>query len=513
MASKSLIKGTIVLMVSSLVVRVLGFFYRIYLSNLIGAEGMGLIQLVTPVYALVITTLTSGISIAVSSIVSSEHAKHNVFNTRRITACAFVMVFTCAAFVSVLMYINLEFIVKAVFKDSRTYHAMLFLLPCFPVISAASALRGYFYGTQDMVPTAVSQVAEQVVRITLVMLTAGFMLKLGLEYACAVATAGMAIGEISNLTILAVVYSVKKRRQRISAGYRISRRRAVTELLKIAIPVSSNRFISSVMNTVENILIPRMLTAGGLNYQLSISMFGKLSGMAMPLVYFPSVVTSSMATTLVPAVAEAVSLRNFRTANYRISRSIQISFIMGFIFTSIFYTNASGISDVIYKYQDVGGLLKTLSFSCVFIYLQQTLHGILNGLGKQGSIFRHVITANIIRIFFVVFLMPVYGVNAYLAGMFISMAVSSGLDINTVMKTTGMILDIKNWIIKPGIAGVCIILMNPLFHHFVSIFTSSQTLSVLLTVILNFLAGIVLMAAIGAISFREIRDMLKIKKI
>ena len=210
MRSRTFVSGAIILMLAGFVVRIFGFVYRIYLSNLIGAEGMGLFQVIAPVYSLIILTLTSGISIGVSKMTAGELALGHNINVRRITKCALLIVITAGLAVSAVMYLNLGLITELIIKDRRTYSSLLLLIPCIPVIAAASALKGYFYGIQRVVPTAVSQIAEQIVKIGLVILLAGHFVNSGLEYACAVATAGMALGEIANLGVLAVVYNWRR---------------------------------------------------------------------------------------------------------------------------------------------------------------------------------------------------------------------------------------------------------------------------------------------------------------
>src|SRR5690554_4234768 len=163
MTKKSFVGSAIVLMIAGLIVRVLGFIYRIYLSNLIGAEGMGIFQLISPVYSLIILTLSSGISIAVSKMVAEQTAKNNHANLPRITYCALAVVATAGLMVSIGILIFIDPIVNIILKDSRTYYSLILLLPCIPVIAAASAVKGYYYGVQDVVPTACSQIVEQVV--------------------------------------------------------------------------------------------------------------------------------------------------------------------------------------------------------------------------------------------------------------------------------------------------------------------------------------------------------------
>ncbi len=514
MAKKSFVGGAIILMVAGFIVRMLGFVYRIYLSNAIGAEGVGLFQLISPLYSLIILTLTSGISIAVSKMVAEEYAKGHLINLRRITTCATVVVVAAGLIVSVFLYIFMDPIVTVILKDERTYWSMVLTVPCIPVIAAASAIKGYFYGIQDVVPTAVSQVVEQIVRIGLVMTMARYFLNIGLEYACALATVGTAIGEISNLAVVAAVYRYHRRKAgRLSTAGLIRKRVIVRKLILFSIPVSFNRFITSIMSSVEYLLIPRRLLASGLQYKQSIEEYGRLTGMAMPLLFFPSIVTSSLATTLVPAISEAVSLKNFRLVNYRISKSIQMSFIMGFIFSAVFLVYPHEISDIFHRRENIGGMLHSMAFTCVFLYVQQTLLGIINGLGKQGISLRHSILGSAIRIFFVYFLIPVYGVRGYIWGIAISTAVVCILNLHTVMKATGLALDIRNWILKPGIVCLFMCLAGRYVYHFFSMFGLNDRLTALLAILGDVTIGFALMVIVGALRKQDLKRLVNLRKV
>lgn len=513
MTRKSFVSGAIILMIAGFIVRILGFVYRIFLSNLIGAEGMGLFQLIFPVYSLIILTLTAGISIAVSKMVAAELARNHTVNLRRITSCALAIVMSAGAVVSVLMFIYADFIANFVLRDSRTYYSVLLLIPCIPVIAAASALKGYFYGIQDVVPTAASQIVEQLVRIGLVMAMAGYFVDAGLEYACALATIGSAVGEIANLTVLFIVYKVRKRssKDRSRAGF-MRKRNIIKEILGISVPISFNRFVTSIMSTVEVLLIPGRLQVGGIDYQSSIAEYGRLTGMAMPLLFFPSLVTSSLATTLVPAIAEAVSLKSYKTVNYRISKSIQFTFILGFIFTAVFLTFPHEIGDMVYKKQNIGGMLYMLSFTCIFMYLQQTLLGTMNGLGKQGVSLRNSIIGSAIKISFVYFFIPLYGIQGYVWGLVISSACVCILNLYTVIKTTGMVLDIRNWIVLPGLVGTAMLFTGRYIYGLFMLFKIGSTYTMLLTIIAYLLVSLLFMVGIGVLQKDEVMKVTGFKK-
>lgn len=513
MAKKTFITGAIILMIAGFITRIIGFIYRIYLSNLIGAEGMGLYQLIVPIYTLIILTLTSGVSIAVSKMVAEEAAKGHYINIKRISKIGLTIVLAVSAVICVILYTNTNFIVDSLIKDSRTYLSVLIMIPCIPFIAAASAYKGYFYGIQEVTPTAISQIVEQLVKIAIVIVLASQFLKAGLEYACALATVAMALGEMSNLFVLTIFYRYKKYAHITPKSQKglIRKRKLFREIFNCAVPISFNRFIISIMTAVEVILIPRRLLVGGLNYIQCMEEYGKLMGMAMPLIFFPALVTTSLATTLVPAISESISLKNFSRVNYRISKSIQITMVLGFIFMALFACYPNKIADMIYPRQNVGNTLFLLAFTCIFMYLQQILMGVMNGLGKQGLLLTNSIIGSVIRIACVYFLIPKFGIPAYIISIIISSIVFCILNIITIVRNTGMALDLRHWLILP--MGVSVILFFTSkyiysFFNFLNLYAPVQTL---FAVVAYIIIALFLMALVGVIDWREILQLLGLK--
>ena len=513
MTKKTFITGAIILMIAGFISRIIGFIYRIYLSNLIGAEGMGLYQLIVPVYTLIILTLTSGVSIAVSKMIAEEAAKGHNINIKRISKIGLILVLVTSATISAFLYANINFIVNNVLKDSRTYFSILIMLPCLPFIAAASAYKGYFYGIQEVTPTAVSQIVEQLIKIGIVLALASQFLKAGLEYACALATVSMAFGEMSNLIVLAIYYRYKKYAHttpRSREGI-IRKRKLFGAILTCAVPISFNRFIISVMSAVEVILIPRRLLVGGLNYIQCMEEYGKLMGMAMPLIFFPALVTSSLATTLVPAISESISLKNFNRVNYRISKSIQITMVLGFIFMALFACYPDKIAEMVYPRQNVGNTLFLLSFTCIFLYLQQILTGVMNGLGKQGLLLTNSIVGSIIRISCVFFLIPKYGIPAYIIGMIISSFIVCVLNFITIVRNTGMVLDLRRWVLLPMAVTLILFFSSKYIYSFFNFLKLYSPVQTLFAVAAYIIIAIFLMALVGVIDWREILQLLGLK--
>lgn len=510
---KSFVKSAIILIFAGLIARLLGFVYRIYLSNLIGAEGMGLYQLVVPVYTAVVLTITAGISIAVSKMIAQQKSGSFSRNIGRITSSAIVLVVSAGLIVSLVIFLYARPISDKILGDSRTAFALLLMAPCLPAVVAASALKGYFYGIQQVTPTAFSQIAEQAVKIVFVLILArGFAFK-GVEFACAIATLSAALGEIVNLVILVAVYLYKRKRAvPYLQSERLMRKRIiVSKLLKVAVPVSANRLIVSILSAAEHIMIPTMLVLGGLDRKTGMEIFGRLTGMALPLIMFPSLVTNSLATTLVPAISESVSRKNYKVLNDRITRSVQGTIILGMIFTAVFLSYPKEIGNLVYPKEEVDDILFMLSFSCAFIYLQQTLTGVMNGLGKQGVLLRNTVIGSILRIAAIYFLMPSYGVNSYawcLAGSF---ALISFNDLLAINKITGLVIDIRNWFVKPGVIVVAMVFLSKYIYHFFDIFQLGGNITILLALSANAVIYSVLMVFLGVFKFSDLLDMFGMK--
>lgn len=501
-------------MAAGLIVRLIGFAYRILLSNLIGAEGMGLFELIVPVYTAIVLTITAGMTIAVSKMVAEQNARNNQLNPGRITICALVLVFAAGLAVSLFIYINADLLSLKVLGDERTHNALLVLVPCLPAVVTASALKGYFYGIQQVVPTAVSQIAEQAVKIGILVLFAAAIGEKGAEYACTVATLAAALGEVANMIILLVVFSFSQGHSaRIKRpGKPMRKRSIVIELLKASVPVSANRLVISSLTAVEFIMIPSMLVLGGMDEKSSMELFGRLTGMALPLIMFPSLVTNSLATTLVPAISESVSLKRFRTVNYQISKSIQATFLLGVLFSALFLSFPDEIGALVYRREKIGDLLFMLAFACIFIYLQQMLTGVMNGLGRQGTLLVNTIIGSVIRIAAAWFLIPVFGIRSYILGLTASLILTEGLNLIAINRITGLVFDLRDWLIKPGLVGVTMVLLGSFIKRLSGALHMEGTVTTFLTLLAFGLLALLLMLVTGILKPKELLELSGIKK-
>lgn len=449
MKKNSLVTGALILTLANIISRILGFIYRIYMSNSIGSEGMGLYQLIMPIYSLAWSISASGFSTTVSKLVAQENAKREYGNMGRILKQSFVITGVIGVSLTVILLLFTDWIGITILNDSRTILSLKLLALCFPFMAAGSCIRGYFYGIQDSSIPAFSQVLEQMTRMTVIYLLAQSLIPLGLEYACLAAVSGICIGEIVSFLYIVIAYKKFKIKNKLLRPPNIKSLVAISSILTMAIPLTANRVVGSFLSTVENTLIPQKLMEYGYSASQAMSTYGEITGMAMPLLQFPTAFLVALSITLVPAVSEAVAVKNLRRVNYTISKALHFTSIIGIGVTSIFLAFPHEISMAIYKSKEIGDLLYYMSWISPFLYLHIILSGILNGLGEQVYIFKNNILSSIITILFIYFYIPQFGIFAFIVGSALSLIVTSILAINKVLECTNINFEFSNWVFKP----------------------------------------------------------------
>ena len=466
MSKNTLVISTLILTVASFISRILGFVFRIYMSNVMGAEALGLYQLVFPIYMLAWTLSGAGISIAVSKLVATEFAKRQSGNALRITKIALLLSVSIGCVISCILYVFAEPIATLVIHEPRTTMALKYLSICIPFMAATSSIKGYFYGKQEMGKPAIGQVIEQVARMGSIFLLGSFFVSKGLEYACALGVIGMSIGELVSFVYVYAAYKNDIGKQQTSLP-QFARYQAFMALLTLAIPLTFNRFVTSLLQSVENILIPIKLQEFGLTNHQALSVYGQFTGMTMPLIFFPSMITMSLATALIPAVSHAQASRNQKQLQYTVSKTIQFTLLIGIGATALFMTFPHEIAMSFYNQPAVGNMLYALSFICPFFYLHSTLLGILNGLGKQFETLFTGIIGSVICITIIYFYVPRKGLVGFIAALVISVSFNTILHLVNVLKYTSIPVDVVNWLVKPALAAAAgALTVKYVLHHY-----------------------------------------------
>lgn len=488
----SIIHGALILTLANIITRVIGFVYRIYMSKAIGAQGMGLYQLITPIYMLAWSISSAGLASTVSNLTARENAFKNYGNIKRILYISIFFTVLISLALSLVVYNKAEFISLYILKDIRTALSLKIISLCFPFMAAGSCIRGYFLGMRENRIPATSQVFEQLIRMLAVYLLSGSMIKKGLEYACAMAVWGMAIGEIMSFILVICCYYFYNSHipQKVTTlGYS----RCIAIIFSMAIPLTLNRIAGSLLSTTENILIPQRLQLYGYSKSQAVSIFGELCGMAMPLIMFPSSMLTALSTALMPVISSSHAKSDKIGISHTVNKAIQLTVIIGLGASGIFIAYPYEIGHIVYSQPEVGALLRFLALICPFIYLQVILSGILNGLNKQLFIFKIGLLSSGINIASIYFLTPRYGIHAFIFGWLIGSIITGVLSLYKVSSTI-KIIPIKINIFIKIIFSISISVVASLIIYKGMLLYIDQTIAVIIGILLICIAYITMLS-------------------
>lgn len=429
-----LITGTIILTVTGFASRFIGFFYRIFLSRVFGAEGMGLYQLIAPVLALTFSVTVSGMQTAISKFVASETTTHDYRSSFRTLSIGFVISMLLSAGCTVFIYTFSEMIAARFLFEPRTAPLLRILSLSIPMATVHSCINGYFYGIRKTTVPALTQLVEQIVRVGSVFFIFRAFTAQGYIPTINFAVVGLVIGEgASMLVSLAAIYHrfyTLSNSRRLLPAVRQSLPDCFGDagrLLSLAVPLSLNRTFINFLQSVEAIYIPQKLMLFGYDSAKALSVYGVLTGMALPLILFPSAITNSISVLLLPMVSEADATGNRKAISRAVNKSIKYCLILGFLCTGIFLLAGRAAGKLFYNSELAGSFIITLSFICPFMYIASTLNSILNGLGKTALTFAFSMASLLFRLLFVFFAIPVFGIRGYLWGLLASQLMQTSL--------------------------------------------------------------------------------------
>ena len=509
MRKKNIFASAFILTLAGIITKFLGFFYRIYMTNIIGAEGLGLYQIITPIYALAWSIACSGFTVTISKLVSAEHAKKEYGNMGRIVKQCIFITGGIGALLSVLIFLFADIIAIYLLKDVRVAYSLKILALCFPFMAIGSTVNGYFFGLQEAVVPATSQVLEQSLRIVTIFLFAGFFVNKGIEYAILLAVLGVLIGEF--ISCVYIVFSYKRYKDKYSFKNKpkTSSRKIFLSIINMATPLTLNHVTGSFLSTIENSLLPQRLQLFGLSSSDAMIAFGQLSGMAIPLIYFPTAFLSSLSSSLLPAVSEAVTVNKLENLKGIMRESFLFTSILSFGSACLFVTFSHELGALIYN-QNISKLLFVLGLMCPIIYSQFIVIGILNGLGEQTYIFKIQIFVAIMTILNVYFLVPVYGMNAYLFDWFLTALIARYLYMAKLKNITDIKFNNMNLYFYPFLAAVGASgLTKIIFNKFISE-NFSNSVELILSAIILIAVYLFFIIFSGCVSIKDIKRILKI---
>lgn len=308
MSKKIFLKGTLILACTGLISRIAGFFYRIFLSHAIGAEGLGLYQLVLPLQGLMAALSYTGIQSALSRLIASRLALQEKKEARfsLVTGTLMAVFFSAAA--GFLLFQHAYFFASAILKTPQTAGLLRITAVSIPLCAIHSCIDSYYYARKKASVPAVVQLSEQSARIGTTYILYLIFLSEGRPITALIAAGGSLAGETAASLVSLLVVSFHFGNHPVHEKTPVRIFPLIKDLFTLSFPISLNRILLTLLGSIEAVLIPQMLLRSGMTASDSLKIYGIFTGMALPLLLFPSTLTSSAAVMLMPSIAQLDAL-------------------------------------------------------------------------------------------------------------------------------------------------------------------------------------------------------------
>lgn len=524
MTKKSFVKGAAILAVSGLIVKFIGFFFRIPLTYIIGSEGMGLYGLPYPIYNAILVVSTAGLPVAISKMVSEKIAHGSYREAHQVFGVSWKLLAVMGLITSLLLFTGSGFAAR-ITGNPKAIYSFMAIAPSLFFASVLSAIRGYFQGMQIMTPTAVTQIVEQVGKLILGLWLASLWVPRGIEYGAAGALLGVTLSEAAAFVLILGIYR-RKKREITRAIYKSSRVRyhesaatILLRLVKIAVPVMIGASVIPLVNVADAAIVVNRLKD---IYSVSeaTSLFGLLTQYANPLINFPATLTIALAMSLVPAISESYSIGDSKRVAEKTITGVRLTLLMGLPAAVGMMVLSQPIIRLLYttleEYEiiEAGQLLMILSFSIIFLTLVQSLTAILQGINKVavpvinlfiGALFKIFITFTMVGI-------PSIHVRGAAIGTLVCYGVAAFLDFAAVARSVRIRFSFMELILKPLMAvGTMAVFVH--FAYQTAIRVLGNTKAVLLSISIGvFVYGIMLLIT-GAVRKQDFELLPRAKKI
>ncbi len=451
MRKRVFFQNAAILTVTSLLLRSIGIFFRIYVSNRVGAEGMGLYQLIVSVYALVASFAVAGLNTAVTRLCTDALACDKPKAAKRVLYYAIVCSVIFGVFTAFLLLLGTEQIAVVFLKDSRAIPSLRILTVSLPFMGASSCIKGYFMARRKVTASSIAQITEQVVRIIAIVSILELYAVDSIDGACFAILLGDVIAEAVSCLYMIGAYFLDKRHLTATSS-EPREPRILRKLLAIAAPITGGRYINSGLRTIENVMVPTALEHYTVSRATALEQFGKLKGMALPLIFFPSSFLTAFTALLIPEISEAKALGQTAQLSRTTSKAIHLTLLSAILIGGVFWKLAYPLGELLYHDREVGMMIRVLATLAPVMYLESVVVGILKGLDQQTHSLIYSVVDSICRIALIVILTPHYGIYGFLAVMVVSNLLTCLLNLYRLCKVTCLPVRIGKWIIRPLLA-------------------------------------------------------------
>ena len=506
-----------VLAAASLIVRFIGFLYRLPLTELIGDRGNAIYSAGYYIYTFLLILSSAGLPAAISRLVSTRIAKGEYRNAQKIFRVSMIFAGAAGAIGMLVLFFFAEPIAKFVDSPNSVY-CLQTLAPTLLIVGVMSVYRGYLQGMNIMTPTAVSQIFEQVFNAVFSVYLAWVLVKQSIPLGAAGGTAGTGIGALAGLIVVMIFYNRMKpeirHNMRIEEKgiYQETTGEAFKKLVVTAFPIIAGTAVFSMTNLIDmKMVMSGLMSSGAFTEAEAEVLYGQLSGKYVTLTTFPVSISSAMATAAIPNIAMAVTVGNKKEVKRKINTALKLAMIISIPAAVGIGVLGDQILRMLFpSYPEGGVLLKVGAISIAFLSFCQIVTGVLQGIGKiqipvigalLGAVVKIALNWILIRI-------PSINVVGAVISTDVCYLVASIFNVIMLMRYTKTRVNFSGVLIKPTIGSIIMGIGCVIGYKVISL-VFGNTISTLLTIIVAVIIYLLVMIFIRGITEE---DLLSIPK-
>ncbi len=506
-----------VLAVASLIVRFIGFLYRLPLTELIGDRGNAIYSAGYYIYTFLLILSSAGLPAAISRLVSTRIAKGEYRNAEKIFRVSMIFAGAAGAIGMLVLFFFAEPIAKMVDSPNSVY-CLQTLAPTLLIVGVMSVYRGYLQGMNIMTPTAVSQIFEQVFNAVFSVYLAWVLVKQSIPLGAAGGTAGTGIGALAGLIVVMIFYNRMKpeirHNMRIEEKgiYQETTGEAFKKLVVTAFPIIAGTAVFSMTNLIDmKMVMSGLMSSGAFAEAEAEVLYGQLSGKYVTLTTFPVSISSAMATAAIPNIAMAVTVGNKKEVKRKINTALKLAMIISIpAAVGIGVLGDQILSMLFPSYPEGGVLLKVGAISIAFLSFCQIVTGVLQGIGKiQAPVIGALLGAVVkIALNWILIRIPSINVVGAVISTDVCYLVASIFNVIMLMRYTKTRVNFSGVLIKPTIGSIIMGIGCVIGYKVISL-VFGNTISTLLTIIVAVIIYLLVMIFIRGITEE---DLLSIPK-
>lgn len=463
-AGAKLVKGTMVLVIAGIISKIFGAVFRIPLTNLIGAEGQSYYSMSYNIYSWLLVLATAGFPVAISRMVSERIAVGDYKNAHKSYSVSKKLMLAIGIVSFIFCFFFAGDIATFVGNPEAKYSIMA-ISPALLLAPLASSYRGYFQGQQNMFPTGISEICEQMVRVIVGLALSFFLIKNGAEHASAGATFGATAGLLAAFIFLTFIYRIDKRKKASLINTpdvkEESTKTILKELVDIAIPITIGSSILPLMYNIDAAIVMRRLQGTGWSLAESKQLYGLIGGYCDPLIGLPGVFIDAIAISMIPAVTAALTLKKQDELNKNVETGIKTMMVVAYPCAIGLIVLANPILHMLYgthpEEADMATLtLQILALGIITLSTMRVFSSALQGIGKMVLPVINLGIGLVVKVVCSYLLVGVHAlnVNGTAIGSVLTYLVVSVLNYCGLKKHANIKIDLKGIFIKPLLSSI-----------------------------------------------------------